>query len=249
VKVRRKLTAAEAAPVARDGAVELAELDRLHRAVGEDRDELATEQRRVESEQREKLSQLAADLGLGRLTAEEYEATKSKMETEATESRRALERAEAAHVALGERAAGLAEQLARERVREAVVTAEAAESALALAREAVVTAEAALEDAEATVERAGLGLKFARAPYDPTVARAASADASREGELVRWHSRNGTLPGELPLHLREAVEQERANLVREREAERTRSRAAAVASWEALGMSRHEAEQAALTRG
>jgi len=186
-----------------------------------DRDEQLTS---IEAEAAARNADAAAALGLGALTADEYEGRKRDAERRVEEARAARTTAAEVVEALRPLAAGAAEASGRERIE----AAEADESRIATA---IGETEATLvklrgEHSLATerVEVCRRQALDAAAEFDPEAAVEAQARAAADEELARWHARNPLADDRVPAHLRERVPEIRAEEQSREEAERERLR-------------------------
>ncbi|MBA3375524.1 MAG: hypothetical protein H0U00_06885 [Actinobacteria bacterium] len=161
--------------------------------------------RSIETEVAEETAEAAAALGLGELTAAEFEKRKRDADTRAEEARAACATAFEVVEALRPRAADAEEAVARRKVE----AAEADEHRSATAIEGAETALVKLRGEHALAsERLALVLREAvdaRAPFDPEVALAAAARAESDRELASWLVWNPASGHPVPPYLRETV--------------------------------------------
>jgi len=174
----------------------------------------------IEAEAAARNADAAAALGLGALTADEYEGRKRGAEHRVDEARAA--RATAAEVveALRPLAAASAAAVARETVEAAEADRERRSAAREEAESGLLKLradEALAEERLAIARRQALD---AVATFDPEAAIQADARAAQDEELARWHARNPHEDDRIPAHLRERVPEIRADEQSREEAER-----------------------------
>jgi hypothetical protein len=179
---------------------------------------------KAEKERDVALDDLAVQLGLGEVTAGEYDKKKGAAEKKAEQARAAWERSVEVVNALRARLAERRVQAAEARVTEQ-------EEVCAGTAEEVREAEGALAgrrdrhaEALAELERRRDELDAAAAEVDPEIARKRGERLAGRERRARWHASRPRADARVPPDLRERVAELRAELVEKEEESRERLR-------------------------
>jgi len=180
--------------------------------------------RSIETEVAEEIAEAAAALGLGELTAAEYEKRKRDSERRAEEARAA--RATSAEVveALRPLATAAAEASERERIEAAEADVGRLATAIGETETTLVKLRGEHSLATERVEVCRRQALDAAAAFAPEVAIEADARAAQDEELARWYARNPHEDDRIPVHLRQRVPEIRTEEAARRDEERERLR-------------------------
>jgi len=183
-----------------------------------------------------------ADAALGVADHAEVAREEAKVEGRLAVAEAKRERAEAILAELSRRGASLAEEIAANEVAAAEKKLREAAAAVEATLAALREREQERDEAELVLTRLRRAQLDAARDFDEDAADAAAARAAQDGEAVDWHARANSPPQRVPVLLREAVEERRQELLRERERDRERLQAKAIQSWVDAGAAREQAE-------